>query len=265
MEVIADMEEKKESQKAVEKKKRPFKKERTKPGIKNTSIKAGLICLACALLVFFVLIIIEKNIINATDKDRVLVIIADVKDGTKITEDNVEIYLGYAERNSHEIPKGAVTDIYQVLDQYVTRDMVTNEIAITSAFEEIDLYGGIESPIEVSIGVSNIAQVVGGTIREGDLINLDIITKNPLPSEALYGTDTNGQAALDTYICSKLLDKVRVTRVFSSNGVPVKTENAVEGSAETATVINIVIPEELEVIFNKAVVEGTIRVSRVVE
>jgi hypothetical protein len=121
-----------------------------------------------------------------------------------------------------------------------------NEILTGKSFSSLDeRTRGIEHPIEVSLNASSLSQMAGGVIRAGDYINV----------WAVKSTNINGESVTKT---ESICTHAYVTRAFTSSG-----EEASGNDKDKATlVINIIIPAEHEEEFNRAIVEGTVRVGR---
>lgn len=224
------------------------KEKKTERKAKSFSARLILYCFIVTAVLFGLLIFIEKSIINAEDTKKVFVSIAEVPEDVCITESNISEYFRVEERAQSVIPEGYISEISEIVGLISNRKIMKNEIITITSFSSLDeRTKDIENPIEVSLNASNLAQVVGGVLRAGDYINI----------WSVKSSNVNGIQQIESRnICSHAY----VTRTFTSSGEEVGRDGA---NSDTATmIINIIISAEQEDEFNKAIVEGTIRVGR---
>lgn len=182
--------------------------------------------------------------------------VTDIKKGTKITA--AEGCFIAADRPIDSIPVNAITDLAEVLGTYAVRDYAGKDVVTKEGFRKTaDVSAGIKNPIEVSIGVDDLAQVVGGSIREGDYINIYAVRSRK--DTSLEREEGAGQEEL---VCEEIYLKAYVTGAYTTAG----NESLQKGEGveeQPATILNILLPMEVERAFHLAVESGTIRVSRI--
>lgn len=199
------------------------------------------------LILYAVMLFIERTVIQSDEYTMVYVAQANIDENTMLTADNVGLYFAAEERRSDWLPDNCVTDMTQLLDMITVRSIRKNEIITGDLLSSQDgRIEGIDSPVEVSINASNLSQVVGGVLREGDRINIWSVTE----------LNNNGVSVVEA---EKICDYAYVTRVFTAAGVQVKRNPQDEGSA---MVVNIIIPGKKEEEFNVALEKGTLRIGR---
>lgn len=226
------------------------------------SIKiAGVCCLLCVIL-FVALILIQESIVNQHKEQtlKVYTVACDLKQHTKIDESNVDTYFVTEDRAVSSLPNDAITDKKQLINKFVERDYAAKDVVTVVGIGLVgDASAGIEDPIEVSLGVTDLSQVVGGVIREGDRIIIDSVVSKE------SNTDANGVVSGEkSFECNNICNNAFVSRAFTSDGKEISVDAAIEEAAPT-TIINVYIPKASHEDFNKAVAEGTIRVSRICE
>jgi hypothetical protein len=229
-----------------------YRREKEQGGKESKENKAGLsarvilYCIIITVVLYVLMIFIEKSVINADDNKIVYVAVKEVPENILVTEENIGTYFEAKERALSAVPDKAIENGAELYGMYTDRVINKNEIVTGESFSSLDeRTKDIEHPIEVSLNASNLSQLVGGVLRTGDYINIWSVKSNTINGEKI--TETKN-------ICSH----VYVTRTFSSSG-----EIASEDNADMATmIVNIIIPAEQEEEFNTAIVEGTLRVGR---
>lgn len=213
------------------------------------NIRAMVYCLIATFVLYAMLIVVEKSILKSEEKQKVYVAAADIPANLLITEENFSTYFKFGERSIGSLPEGTVTDSADIIDSLTIREIAANEIILFSAFtKEQSLIGDIENPVEVSMNAANLSQVVGGVIRTGDFINI-------------WSVKNVSQGGVSSAVVTPIYEGAYVTRAFTTAG----TEVSRDAKEEAATmIINIVIPAGLEEEFNRAMAEGSIRISRII-
>lgn len=212
------------------------------------NIKVFVYCLIATFILYALLVAIEKAVVGSEEKMPVYVVTDDIKEAFLITEDNFDDYFRLEERITDTLPAGYITDKSKIIGSLTDRELLEKEVAVADIFvKEQNLIKMIENPVEVSLNASNLAQVVGGVLRTGDIINI----------WSVKTVNKNGTQTIETI---QIYEGAYVTRAFTSSGEEISRDNTEEAST---MVINIVIPAEQEEAFNKAIAEGTIRLGRV--
>lgn len=209
-------------------------------GKKNTVMKLlGSFCVAAAL--FGVLIGVEKNILSAYAKEPVVLCKTDIPKGTSITKDNVDQYFYAYEVDVAMLKEDCIRDKQELVGTVTNRDMTSHEM-VRERFctKEAAIYERYNNPVEASIEANEAGDMVSGTIRRGDYVDIAVVNKDTLEYELLmkkvYVVDaftstgerldelTDGTAAtmltvvedkgnLEKYYSLKEMGKVIVTRL----------------------------------------------------
>ena len=229
--------------KIIYRQKKADKVKKEKGGV---SAKVILCSVIVAAVLYALLIFVEKSIVDSEATKQVYVSVKEVPENLLITAENIGGYFALMERPLSAVPDNAVENAAELYGKYTDRVIDKNEILTGKSFSSLDeRTRGIEHPIEVSLNASSLSQMVGGVIRAGDYINI----------WAVKNTNINGESVTKT---ENICTHAYVTRTFTSSG-----EEASGNDKDKATlVINIIIPAEQEEEFNRAIVEGTVRVGR---
>lgn len=188
---------------------------------KNTGISSGKKGIAMKLLgsflvavaLFGVLVGVEKNLLSDYEKVSVVLCKIDVPKGTKITKENVSQYFYDYEVDIALVNDTCIKDKNEVIDTVVEKSLSAHEILRKDdCTKEAEIYNKFSNPVEASITATNPGDIVSGTIRRGDYVDIAVVNK-------------------DTLEYDLMLKKVYVVDAFTSTGEKV-SENA-EGTAAT--------------------------------
>lgn len=188
---------------------------------KNTGISSGKKGIAMKLLgsflvavaLFGVLVGVEKNLLSDYEKVSVVLCKIDVPKGTKITKENVSQYFYDYEVDIALVNDTCIKDKNEVIDTVVEKSLSAHEILRKDdCTKEAEIYNKFSNPVEASITATNPGDIVSGTIRRGDYVDIAVVNK-------------------DTLEYDLMLKKVYVVDAFTSTGEMV-SENA-EGTAAT--------------------------------
>jgi len=224
-------------------------------GKKNTKMKTRILvfCVLGFLILYAVLVSIESAAVNDYKNYEVTTFIPAqvLEKNTKVTNENVHDLFQEVTRDSRILPDDYISNPMDLIGQYAKMEIELMEIIHAGSFQEIDMSEGITNPVEVSFSVNNFDQVVGGILREGDRINLYVIRKEK---------DETGEQI----VSEPIIKDTYITKAFTNTGLEVKKEDTANGETPT-TVINVYIPRDKEETFHKAVIEGTLRVSKIMD
>ena len=188
---------------------------------KNTGISSGKKGIAMKLLgsflvavaLFGVLVGVEKNLLSDYEKVSVVLCKIDVPKGTKITKENVSQYFYDYEVDIALVNDTCIKDKNEVIDTVVEKSLSAHEILRKDdCTNEAEIYNKFSNPEEASITATNPGDIVSGTIRRGDYVDIAVVNK-------------------DTLEYDLMLKKVYVLDAFTSTGE--KVSGNAEGTAAT--------------------------------
>ena len=217
---------------------------------KQNNIKRITVSLFGGIIIFILLVIIQKSIINQEAEQQVYQVTKDIEAGTKLTEENMNKYLGLKSVKVSLIPEGYVTDKAELLDKFTTKDYKTKDI-ITSdcVIDREDTYTkGIDKPIEISFSVASLAQSVNGIIREGDVIDI-------------YGMTVGEDNSTYNVNKSYTFKHVYVTKAFDNSGSLVGSESK-DPDSKSTTNFSVLIDEKDAGQFAEMIENCNIRIAK---
>ncbi len=136
---------------------------------------AAVVALVAAIILFAVLTIIQRNIVNAGEKVSVVVAQKDVPAGILLSQESIQQYFTVQLRLKGEVPEGSFDSGYSLIGQITAKPLYANEILTSNDLVNENPYEGIDDPVELSIDVSKLSHAVSGTLRAGDLIDIKIV------------------------------------------------------------------------------------------
>lgn len=158
------------------KKKKRRKSNATKKG-KGWAV-AFLVAMLCAFVGFIVLTVIQDRILNTKATVPVVVAIAEVPEGIKLTEGNMALYFAIQERDAEQTPTGIIySTATPILGKITGRNIHINEIITADCFKEENQFDEIEDAVELSLELGSLGQTVSGTLRAGDLVDIIAVIK----------------------------------------------------------------------------------------
>ena len=135
----------------------------------------GVVAIVAAIVIFVVLTIIERNVVNAGDKVSVIVANKEVPAGILLTQDSVQQFFTMELRLKDEVPANAFTSGHQIVGMITNRPLSQKEILTSNSLKAENPYEGIDDPVELSIDVSKLSHGVSGTLRAGDRIDIKVV------------------------------------------------------------------------------------------
>ena len=192
-------------------------KEKTASAGKLGTAKKLLGSFLVAIALFGVLVGVERNMLSDFDKETVILCKADIQKGTNITAENVGKYFYEYEVDVKLAGEGCVTDKDELVGTVTGRTLSAHTIAQKSDFtKEAEIYAGYRSPIEASVIADKPGDIVSGTIRRGDYVDIAVVNKDTLEYDVM-------------------LEHVYVLDAFTGNGERVSSD--MEGTAATMLTI----------------------------
>jgi hypothetical protein len=207
--------------------------------------KTGImISLFIAVALFFGLIILQQNLLAPNGTSKVYVANKTIEKGTVLDSQNLNTLFTKTELNNEAIIEGAIyteDELLELEGKILSRDMLKGEgLSSLRVINKDDILANSDYVVEIGINSGDISEVVGGILREGDLVNISSV--DPVTKES-----------------SLLLDNVYIDKAFSSDG----TRIARTDSMAAARVNVLVTSKEAEANLNKAIELGGIKISKI--
>lgn len=200
-----------------------------------------VIAFAAAFLSFFLLVHIEKSMLSNYEKATVWVAAANLQKSLEITESNSFSCFVQMQVDKKLVPAGAVEDISS-LEEFRTvlaipQGTILLETMFTGESSYIEKMG---QPIIAGCKSEDLYQVVSGTLRKGDFVN--IYTVN--------------QEMEETYL---LWENVLVYQTFDASGNLIPPEDTVTAAAR----INLLMEERYAEQFYNEIAKGSLRMVKI--
>lgn len=188
---------------------------------------------------FGVLISVEKNMLSDFAKEPVVLCKAEVPKGTKITKENVGQYFYTHEVDVVLVDEDCVKDQMKLIGTVAARTLSAHEVVRMETFtDEAEIYAKYKDPVEASITADNPGDIVSGTIRKGDFVDIAVVNK-------------------DTLAYDLLLKEVYVLDAFTNTG-----ERLEKGTSGAATMLTIVEEKNNMAAYYSAVETGNVIVTK---
>ncbi|MFQ9249262.1 MAG: SAF domain-containing protein [Clostridium paraputrificum] len=214
-------------------------KERDK--IEKKNFGKVVISLIIAIILFVALLFIESKVIAPNGTTNVVIATSDIDKGVVITSENVNTYFKEKENVDGELEvSNSIKSLDELIDTKVNSNINKGEVVSQNdVLDKESILADIQEPIEVSLKVEDISQMVGGTVREGDMIDISVVDEISLENKAV-------------------LSNVYVNKAFGADGAEISRDNTT-----SVLVVNVIISKEDEAILNSSLETGVVRISKI--
>lgn len=141
----------------------------------SVALKAAVAALL-GLVLFVVLLAVEKSAVTPPPTVQVVAAIADVPAKLTLSAENVSQYFSLLELPETSAPAAAVTKVADLVGLATGTAFTANEVATPNRFDSLGT-AQLTNPVEVAVSVSASAYADGGRIRAGDRVNIGYIAK----------------------------------------------------------------------------------------
>lgn len=102
--------------------------------------------------------------------------VKSLKEGTVINEETVKKYFSVEQRQKNTVSSNALMDMEKLIGKRTSIELYANDVITTAQFSDInEKLHEISDPVETSINATDLSQLVGGILREGDTIDISVI------------------------------------------------------------------------------------------
>lgn len=154
-------------------------KQKTDSRLKTGGVVAALLS---AVIVFAVMVQMEKNILTQYEKGMIYVAAEEIPRGEIVTEDNYTRFFAQQQLDSSCIPPTAISSPDQIRGLVAKTDIEQGVLLTVGMFESVDeVLSTMEKPVIAGFKAEDLYQVVSGVLRSGDRVNIysvkeDIVT-----------------------------------------------------------------------------------------
>lgn len=140
------------------------------PRLKTGGIFAALLS---AVVVFAVMIQLEKNVLTQYEKGTIYVATAKIPKGEVITEHNYAEYFEERQLDKTCIPASALSSPEQIRGLVAETEIEQGVLLTTGMFETLDeVLETMGHPVIAGFKAEDLYQVVSGVLRSGDRVNI---------------------------------------------------------------------------------------------
>lgn len=209
---------------------------------KNILLGTMLVSLIASIVIFLVMLNIEKNFLSDYEKSMVYTAKTMIPEGVVITQKNAEDYLAEIEMDKKIIPETALQTKEQLYGFAPIIDIDPGVLLTTGGFCNVNQFlESMEQPVIVGFKVDDLYQVVTGVLRSGDRIHIYVVSEDAETKE----------------ITSKLLwEDVFVQQVFDGSGVAIENEDTITAAQR----MNIYFEKKDIEEFYKELAAGSLRI-----
>lgn len=212
----------------------------------KNKIMVFVISLIITLTAFMFILYIEKKLLNPNGTTKVYVVKAEKVDKGQVIDDkNFENLFTEDERRNEQLVPGYIENKEDLLNTTVMENLYKNEVATAKKLERTDdILKDIENKREITIKCSDFADAAGGTLREGDRVDI-------------FNTSTSNSKVRT----EPLLQNVYVYKALSSDGSEIDRKD----KNKMATAMKFMVSPRDAAIIQNASVTGKLKLIKVVE
>ena len=178
---------------------------------RNVLPGAAFAALIAAIIVYCVMLNVEKNALADYEKGSILTTKCQVPEGTVFTEENVSEYVQSVEINVSLIPEQAVVQKEELYHRIAAVDLDSGCFLTESLVTDIsEIEMQMQEPVVAGFKADDLFQVVSGILRSGDRIHIVQEVFDSSGSNIAAGNKT--QAA---YRVNILMEKDDVEQFYS--------------------------------------------------
>lgn len=212
-------------------------------GKKNVLPGAIAVAFIAAIIIYFIMISVEKNALSAYEKGEVLIAQTDILKGMTLTESNISQYIKRVQVDKNMIPQSAIIDMDQIISRMATIELSKGTILTTSMVEGAqEAVQKMKQPVIAGFKADDLYQVVSGTLRAGDIVHIYTVNTETEQVELVW-------------------QNVLIQQVFDVAGTAIQNQD----QSTSAQRINIFLEQEFVEPFYKEVSSGSLRVVKALD
>lgn len=143
----------------------------------------GILSFVSAVVLFFITMQIQSKIINPSGNSEVYFAVRTVKKNTVLDSSNIGYYFQKKTTSRVNLVSSPIENIRQLAGKYVTQDIIQGQqVSSLELQDNSKRLKEIDNPVDYNLKTDDISQTVGGTLREGDVIDL-IFTQSSSQNE----------------------------------------------------------------------------------
>ncbi len=142
---------------------------------KERRIFPGVIAVAfiASAITFFLLLNIEKNMLQDYEKAAVWVAAASLQKSAEISAENMEEYFRQVEVDKSRLPEYVIRDIHEIEGSRAALMIPAGTILSEPMFSSDESYvNNLTNPVILGCKAEDLYQVASGILRKGDIVNV---------------------------------------------------------------------------------------------
>lgn len=213
---------------------------------KNKKIWIGVISLGLALLLFGVLLMIQKSMMEEPVCERVVCAKTAIPANVVLTKDNLSTYVEEKEIPVMYLPEGYITSEEVLKGMVAEGEISQGSILCKATFTPHEAYyDSYQELTWISVPINQLFEGVAGSLRAGDYIDIYLLRKEEGEEQ-------------EQFVCELMAERVRIEATYTSQGEGIGAES-VTGLSQL-----VVIPMERgnTAQFYEKLAQGNIRIAK---
>lgn len=213
---------------------------------KNKKIWIGVISLGLALLLFAVLLMIQKSMMEEPVSEQVVCAKATIPENIVLTKENLSLYVEQQEIPVMYLPKGYISSMDELYGMVAEAEISQGSILSKAAFTAHEAYyDSYQELTWISVPIDQLYQGVAGSLRAGDYIDIYLLRKEEGKEQ-------------EQYVCDLLAERIRIEATYTSRGEGIGAES----SGGLSQLIVIPIEKGNTAQFYEKLAQGNIRIAK---
>ncbi|MBQ9142049.1 MAG: hypothetical protein IJX63_09710 [Lachnospiraceae bacterium] len=202
-----------------------------------------LVAFAAAIGTFFLLLHMEKNALNAYEKEAVWITTVELAKGLEITEATWKECFEQVEVDKNRVPQGVINNPQELVGTLTEISIPKGCMVMNTMFSnEKEYIEGLYSPVIAGCKADDVYQIVSGVLRKGDIVNMYTVNEE-------LG---------ETYL---LWEKIMVYQTFDASGNSIAPEDTTTPAAR----VNLLLEEGYAEQFYNELNQGSLRMVKIWE
>ncbi len=150
---------------------------------KNGLTAVFLFGLVASVIVYLVMINVEKTSLSGFNVRQVYVASSDIPEGTIVTTDNITSYLTVKNLDASAYPSNYLANAADIVNYSAKYTIDAGTVLTSSMFEDVKSdVAAMANPREIVINVDSLNRIIAGSLRSGDTVDLYLVTEDPTAS-----------------------------------------------------------------------------------
>lgn len=209
---------------------------------KNKKVWIGVISLGLALLLFVVLLMIQRSMMEEPVSEQVICAKAPIPENIVLTKENLSLYVEQQDIPVMYLPEGYISGMEELLGMVSEAQIAQGSILSKAAFTAHEAYyDSYQELTWISVPIDQLYQGVAGSLRAGDYIDIYLLREEE-----------------EQFYCDLLAERIRIEATYTSQGEGIGAES----SSGLSQLIVIPIEKGNTAQFYEKLAQGNIRIAK---